>query len=45
MMEQAHPQEPEVPEMAVAQATLAHPGQAQAPKPVDKKAHVSETKR
>lgn len=40
-MEQAHLQEPQGPGMAAAGATLAGPGQAQAPEPVDKKAHVS----
>lgn len=42
-MEQAHPQEPEVPGMAVEAATLAGPGPAPAPKAVDKKAHASKT--
>jgi len=42
-MEQAHPQDPEVPEMAVVVATLADPGQAQAPRAVDKKAHAGKT--
>jgi len=43
MMEQAHLQGPQVPEMAAVVVTLADPGQAQAPKPADKKAHASKT--
>ena len=42
-MEQVHPQEPEALGMAVVVATPADPGQAQAPKAVDKKAHASKT--
>ena len=38
MMEQVHPQELGAPEMAAVAATLARSGQAQAPKPVDRKA-------
>jgi hypothetical protein len=40
-MEQAHPREPEALGMAAAPVTPAHPGQAQALKPVAKKAHAS----
>jgi hypothetical protein len=42
MMEQARLQEPQVPKMAAAVATLADRGPAQAPEPVDKKVHANE---
>ena len=43
MTEQAHRKEPQVPEMAAAAVIPEDPDQAQAPEPVDKKAHVSKT--